>query len=313
MEKKRDAEVLKIEKSERVKFLDNFNQTIFPRLNRSIASLKEVPLDYYCKKNNLKSAELFDDIVLDTGESEGKKEDVGKNNDTKLIIEKEGANVKKEKGVENVRMANQNANNKPVRSVKKTDIRKGMPVERTGRNPQTGKEIHNSECSNGVDNDCDGGVEVEVKAQARDRMSAQARERMSAQVRIRGELEGKNMALREGSEDPIPGIDVIVDKDPSAIPVHFDGNDCLDCGEEPVKLSDKTAEILMKALLKIQNQGWKLELKKVDITKYPKGKHPEFIPVKKVEKKSLFGLFDVDVEVEAKINIQGEITDIDEP
>ena len=208
-------------------------------------------------------------------------------------------------------MANPNANNKPVRNVEKIDIRKGMPVERTGRNPQTGKEIHIGKCSDGIDNDCDGGVEV--KAQARERMSAQARERMSAQARIRGELEGKNMALREGSEDPIPGIDVIVERDPSVVPMHFGGNECLDCGTEPVRLSDKTAEILVKALPKIQNQGWKLELKKVDITKYPKGKQPEFIPVKKVEKKSLFGLFDVDVEVEAKITPEGEITDVDEP
>ncbi len=219
MENKRDNEVLKVEKSERSTAMDDFNQRIFPRLNRSIASLKEVSLDYYCKK----------------------KESVKIN---------KNIDIKKEESVRSPQIKKNSAV-----TIKEKEVKNEKP--RSGRNPQTGKEIH--KCSgvvgDGVDNDCDGGPD-EMKVEARERMGMEARERMSAQARHGlDNLENQNMGLREGSEDPIPGIDVIIDKDPSAIPVHFDGNDCLDCGEEPVRLSDKTAEILVKALPKIQNQG----------------------------------------------------------
>ncbi len=118
---------------------------------------------------------------------------------------------------------------------------------------------------------------------------------------------------KEGGEDPIPGIDVIVEKDPFVVSMHFDGSACLDCGEEPVKLSDKTVEILEKAMPVIQSEGWKLSLKEVDTEKYPKGTQAPVIPAKKIEHKKFLGLFSVDVEVQAEVNAQGEIQNVDKP
>ena len=56
-----------------------------------------------------------------------------------------------------------------------------------------------------------------------------------------------------------------------------------------------------------------MKLKAVDIKKYPKGKAPEVIPVKKVEKKKLLWFIPVEVEMTAEINEKGEVKNIDKP
>ena len=273
MEKKRDESVLQIEKTQRVAFLDNFNQTIFPRLNRVVSSLKEVPLTYYCDTHNDGEVE----------ETEREKEDVDRCGDG-VDSDCDDHPAETREGEDGSIPADAYI----TADFEKEDVDKGNlkeEAEQKKENDELFEDIVMLEkedvdrCGDGVDSDCD----------------------------------DHPAETREGEDDPIPGIDVIVERDPSVVPIHFDESACLDCGEEPVRLSDKTSEILVKAMPVIQSEGWKLELKKVDTEKYPKGTQAPVIPAKKVEHKKLFGLFNVKVELKAEINPQGEIQNVDKP